>query len=120
MDLEKRREDRVLLSLPVQFKIFDLQKLETDIQDPSLGSQAALRNLSSGGLQVSSDQLFEKGAVLELHVDLPDGGALRSVAKVVWCRKDEKGTGFHSGIQLIPVYEDDLRRLHEYLEKGAE
>lgn len=120
MGSEKRREDRILLSLPVQFKKFDLQKLETDIQDTSLGSRAELRNLSSGGLQIYSPQTLQKGDVLELHVDLPDGGALRSVAKVVWCRRDDSLKGFQSGIQLIPVYEEDLKKLHEYLKKVAE
>jgi hypothetical protein len=120
MDLEKRREDRILLSLPVQFKVFDLQKLESDVQDPSLGYQAELKNLSADGLQVSSHEQFEKGDILELEVKLPNGGHLRSVAKVVWSRKDEKGSGFHSGIQLIPVYEEDLKKLHEFLKRGSE
>ena len=119
MDLEKRREDRILLSLPVQFKLFDLQKLETDIRDASLRSRAELKNLSAGGLQVSSQEPFQKGDVLELHVDLPNGGFVRSVAKVAWCRKDEGGSGYHSGIQLIPVYEEDLKKLREYLEKAS-
>ena|SRR5581483_20386 len=120
MDLEKRREDRILLSLPVHFKIFDLKKLENDVQDPSLGSRAELKNLSADGLQVASGEQFEKGDILELEVKLPNGGHLRSVAKVIWCRKDESDEGFHSGIQLIPVYEEDLKKLHEFLKRGSE
>ena len=120
MDLEKRREDRILLSLPVQFKVFDVQKLEKDVLDPVLGSWAELRNLSADGLQLSSADPFTTGDVLELEVDLPDGGHVRSVAKVVWCRKDSTGKGHHSGIQLIPVFEEDLRRLREFLKKDPE
>ncbi|HVZ82004.1 MAG TPA: PilZ domain-containing protein [bacterium] len=117
MDLEKRREDRVLLSLPVRFKVFDLQRLEKDVQDPSLGSEAELNNLSSSGLQIASTQPFQRGDVLELELDLPETGRIRSVAKVVWCRKDGAGNGFHCGIQLIPVYPEDLDKLHDFLKK---
>lgn len=121
MGPENRKENRILLSIPVRYKVFDLQKLDKDVQDPNLGQEALLQNLSSGGLQVTSVTEFRAGDVLELEIDLPQEGRVRSVAKVVWCRKDGPlAPGhFHCGIQLIPVYESDLEKLNRYLDKGS-
>ncbi len=120
MRLEKRRQNRLLLSIQIQFKVFEIENLEKDIRDPSLNLKAEIQDVSLGGLQVVSENPFEAGDVLELEMEVPGKGRVRSVAKVVWCKKDpEKGVAtYRSGIQFIPVYEDDLKKLEEYLRRG--
>ncbi|HJT24397.1 MAG TPA: PilZ domain-containing protein, partial [bacterium] len=115
MKLEKRRENRVILSVSVQYKVFQLDQLEKDVRDENLGLKAALQNVSLGGLQVVSPAPFRKGDILEIQLDIPGGARVRSVAKVAWCEKDGSGPDYRSGIQFIPVYEDDLRKLVEFL-----
>lgn len=115
MKLEKRKANRVILSISVQYKVFQLDKLEKDIQDETLGLKAALQNVSMGGLQVVSSAPFRKGDILELQLEIPKTGRVRSVAKVVWCEKEGSGPEYRSGIQFIPVYEDDLKKLVDFL-----
>lgn len=43
MHLEKRTENRVLLSLPVRFKIFDLERLPEEVKDGRLGKRHRFR-----------------------------------------------------------------------------
>ena len=119
MKLEKRRANRVILSVTVQYKVFKLDQLEKDVQDEVLGLKAALQNVSLGGLQVVSSISFRKGDILELQLVVPGGGRVRSVAKVAWCEKDGTGPDYRSGIRFIPVYEDDLKKLEEFLKGGG-
>lgn len=119
MKPEKRKSNRIVLSLPVHYKVFQLEKLEKDILDNVLGSRAAIQNLSSGGIQVVSAGPFRPGDVLEMELEVPGSGRVRSVAKVIWCRKEKQAAhDYRSGIQFIPVYEEDLEKLHHYLKKG--
>lgn len=119
MKPEKRKSDRITLSLPVHYKVFQLEKLEKDVLETVLGSRAAIQNVSSGGIQVVSTSPFHAGDVLEMELEIPGGARVRSVAKVIWCRKEKQAShDYRSGIQFIPVYEDDLEKLHHYLKKG--
>ncbi|SRR5579871_6019727 len=119
MKLEKRKANRVILSVSVQYKIFQLDQLEKDVRDEALGLNAALHNVSLGGLQVVSTRAFQKGDILEIQLEVPGGGRIRSVAKVIWCEKDGSGGEYRSGIQFIPVYEDDLEKLEDFLKGGG-
>jgi Tfp pilus assembly protein PilZ len=94
--------------------------LEKDVREDVLALQASLQDLSVGGLRVVSDKSFKMGDILELEIEIPGKGMVRSVAKVIWARTAEGGKGkeFHAGIQFIPVYEDDLAKLKEYVKGG--
>src|SRR5579872_4617672 len=116
MKLEQRKDNRIVLSVPVLYKIFNLENLEKDVQDQTLNFKAALQDLSRGGIQVVSDQAFQPGAVLELEISIPGDKLVRTVAKVIWCRPT--GKEFTSGIQFIPMYEGDLLKLNQYLKEG--
>lgn len=114
--LEKRRADRVLLSLPFHYKIFRLENLEKDVRDETLSLKAAVENVSQGGVQVVSSHPFAVGDVLELELVLPQAGKVRTVAKIVWSREEKGGENrYRSGVQFIPVYEEDLKKLNDYL-----
>ena len=115
MKPDKRKANRVILSVAVQYKVFQLDQLEKDVRDETLGLNAALQNVSMSGLQVVSTAPFRKGDILEIQLEIPKGGRVKSVAKVVWCEKDGSGQDFRSGIQFIPVYEDDLKKLVDFL-----
>lgn len=119
MRLEKRKENRVVLSVPVRYKVYQVEQLEKDIRDQELKSGAEIKNLSIGGLQVVAAQPLPVGGVLELELEVPGKGMVRSVAKVVWSTRDDKAVcEYISGIQFIPVYEEDLQKVQEYLKSG--
>lgn len=119
VSLEHRKNDRVVFSLPVQYKVFELENLEKDVRNNVLGMKAAIEDLSLGGIQVVSKKPFLEGAVLELEVKLPQRGPARTVAKVIWCHEElvEGKKSFRSGIQFIPVFEEDLKRVNEYFKE---
>ena len=120
MKLEQRKNDRVVLSLEVNYKVFQLKNLEKDVQDSTLDLKGAIQNLSLGGVQVVSDRLFQAGEILEMEMQIPGSGPVRTVAKVAWCKPDpaSKSGEFLSGIQFIPVYEEDLRKVRDYFSSG--
>ena len=119
MYLEKRKENRVLLSLPVQFKVFNLEHLSEEVRDGHLDQKAQIQDLSVSGLQVLSAVQLKEGDVMELEMEIPDKGTTRSVAKVVWCREVPPGGAWHCGIHFIPLYEDDLANLKEFFGIGS-
>ncbi len=117
--LEKRKANRIILSIPVCYKVFQLEQLEKDVQDQALRLKAKLQDVSLGGLQVVSPVSFRQGEVLEIELDIPGGARVRSVAKVVWSKRNGTGADFRSGIRFIPVYEEDLKKLEDYLKGGT-
>ena len=121
MKLEQRKDSRLVFSVPVHYKVFNLDNLEKDIQDPTLNFKAVLQDLSLGGIQVVSAHSFQPGAVLELEISIPGEKLVRTVAKVVWCKPASQSNGaeFNSGIQFIPMYEEDLIKLNQYLKGSA-
>jgi hypothetical protein len=119
MKLEQRKDSRIVLSVPVHYKVFNLDNLVMDVQDQALNLKAAIQDLSLGGIQVVSDQAFQPGAVLELEIPILGDKLVRTVAKVIWCRPAPKPNNaeYNSGIQFIPMYEEDLLKLNQYLKK---
>ena len=119
MYLEKRKENRVLLSLPVQFKVYNLERLSDEVKEDRLDHQAQIQDLSVGGLQVLSAVRLNEGDVMELEMEIPGKGIARSVAKVVWSREVPPGGSWQCGIHFIPVYDEDLASLKEFFGIGS-
>jgi hypothetical protein len=120
MRLEKRKANRVVLSVPIQYKVFQLDNLEKSVQDQALNRMAEIQNVSLSGIQVVSPGPFRPGDVMELELEIPGRGSVRSVAKVIWCQPNPAAgpSEYRSGIQFIPVYEEDLHKLQDYLKPG--
>ena len=118
MYIEKRRENRVFISLPVRFKVFDLERLPEEVKDERMVENAQIQDLSLGGLQVLSATRLKDGDVMELEMEIPGKGIARSVAKVVWSREVPPGGSWQCGIHFIHVYEEDLRILNDFFGTG--
>src|SRR5579859_8157777 len=119
VNLEHRKNNRVIFSIPIQYKVFDLKSLEKDVQDNALGLKAAIEDLSLGGIQVVSGKPFKEGEVLELELNVPKAGPTRTVAKVIWSREEanEGKKEYRTGIQFIPVFEEDLKKVKSYFDE---
>ena len=117
MKIERRKDERVSLSLPVRFKVFDLASLEKDVRDQTLKSPAEAQDLSLGGIQVASEEPLRQGDVLELEFEVPGAGRVRTVAQMAWVRQEGEGR-YCGGVRFIPVYEDDLEKIRVYFRKG--
>jgi hypothetical protein len=119
--LEQRKNNRIILSIPLRYKVFHMDNLEKEVREQTLNLKAEIQDLSFGGIQVVSNNPFQPGIILELELEIPGHRLVRTVAKVVWCKpaSSSNGAEFNSGIQFIPVYEDDLMMLNEYLKVGG-
>ena len=113
--IEKRQANRVVFSVTVHYKIFYLERLEKDVRDLTLGLKAKIPDVSLSGLQVVSPVAFRQGDILEIELEIHGGALVRSISKIVWCKKNSKSGDFRSKIRLIPVYEHDLKKLEDYL-----
>lgn len=60
-----------------------IESFEEDIQDGDLGLKASLENLSLDDIQVVSRTVFRNGDILEIQLEIPGRGRVRSVAKLV-------------------------------------
>jgi hypothetical protein len=119
MYIEKRKENRVCLSLPAQFKVFDLGRLPEEVKEGRLEGKAQIQDVSLGGLQVLSAVQLKEGDVMELEMEIPGKGKMRSVAKVAWSREVPPGGSWQCGIHFIPVYEADLEVLNVFFGVGS-
>lgn len=119
---DNRKHRRVSLALPVRYKRFNPASLEADVADDGLPQVASLQNLSAGGVQLVSSEPLGPGDVLELSFELPEHGATRTVAKIVWAREEAEGgrVEYLSGVRFIPVYPEDLARVREYFGLSGE
>jgi hypothetical protein len=117
MRLEKRNNNRLVLSVPIHFKVFQLENLEKDVRDKTLGLKGEVQDMTLEGLLVASSSPFKPGDILELKMEIPGAGAVQTLAKVVWCKPE--AAEYRSGVQFIPVREDDLRKLKEYFGSGG-
>jgi Tfp pilus assembly protein PilZ len=122
VNLEQRKNNRIVFSVPVRYKVFELENLEKDVQNKVLNQRAEIENLSVDGIQVVSERSFKTGDILEVELEISGAEKVRTVAKVAWSRprKENEKEEFCSGVQFIPVFEDDLRRLEEYLRSRKE
>jgi c-di-GMP-binding flagellar brake protein YcgR len=116
MKLEQRKNNRIIQSIPIRYKIFHIENLEREIQDQILNLKAEIQDLSLGGIQVVSEVPFKTGEIIELQLEIPGLGMVQTVAKVMWCsiHQESEKTEYCSGVQFIPVYEEDLKKLKEY------
>jgi hypothetical protein len=121
MKPEKRKNSRVTLSVPIRYKVFQLDNLEKDVREEVLTLRASIQDLSAGGIRVVSEKPFRPGDIIELEMEIPGDRVVRSVAKVAWSEPAPKGKGpeHYAGIQFIPVYEEDLAKLKDYLRSGG-
>ncbi|MBI5547529.1 MAG: PilZ domain-containing protein [Deltaproteobacteria bacterium] len=79
----------------------------------------ASADVSEGGTFLVSDVLFERGEMLQLELDLPQGGTLRCAARVAWVRRfPERGQEAGMGVEFLALQEADQRALDSFL-KGA-
>lgn len=72
-----------------------------EIEEYSEPLQLSLINISSMGLGIVSDKLFEKGSVLELNIKLEEVSYDKVTAKVMWNTK--KGDSYRHGLEIINI-----------------
>jgi hypothetical protein len=77
-------------------------------------------NLSLRGVRIDSDEPLAVGQVLKLEFFFPNGKAREVVARVVWIRKQQPGSGgvYDVGMEFTDLSEAALKELRAVLKRN--
>lgn len=131
--VEKRKHERVISSLKVQFRLLEgdarkvlKQSSYSKTTMDQIGAfaakspvfQAVTRDLSLGGMALVGDQPFPRGGVVEVGLHLPHfKTVLKFAAEVV---RSESFTEMHrtlhrAGLRILAINQEDLDHIGRYL-----
>ncbi len=110
--VERRQQWRLNFTEPVQYR--DLFKA------PRVYSGSLARDLSTGGLQITTAVPLAKDDRLVLLLSLPDSlREIRAIARVAWQRKRPFGSACEHGLQFIEITSEDRDSIAGFVERGV-
>ncbi len=81
-------------------------------------AQAAVgltRDVSRDGLCVNANEPLERGAMVDIEIDLPDDPRpVKTAGKIVWVRRSNEDEGIDYGIQFVSMDPVDKFRVLDY------
>lgn len=117
METPRRRDAQ---RVEVEREIVILQAAAPHEISPKISEKAVIKNISSGGICVVSDECIKKGTVIEADVMLRTSGMekFRAYIKAVWS-KESCGRGcFETGMEFLGIKETDLIILRRYIHRN--
>ncbi len=110
--VERRQLPRLTFTGPLQYR--DLFKA------PRVYSGSLARDLSAGGLRISSSTSFARDDRLVLLLSLPDSlREIRAIARVSWQRERPFASSYESGLQFIEITSEDRDSIADFVERGV-
>ena len=82
-------------------------------------SDAASKNISSGGILMATKERFPSGTILEVELDIPslDGySTVKIQGQIVRTTEAPGGKGYENGISFYKIDEEDEEMLEQFLE----
>ncbi len=114
---ERRRSVRIGTAFTIRYNVAKKRPVNLNAQ---------MKNLSSGGMCIITNEKLQEGMVLSLEFDIPGvKKAIGAEGKVVWGdgKFDERDNAgkriFQTGIQFLTIADDDKEMLANYIEKVA-
>jgi hypothetical protein len=83
----------------------------------SPGKKIRILNLSMGGMRLHSLTKLRVGSIFHTKLNSSRHGAIALKGEVVWSRPKDKGEGYIVGVHFLPMKEDVLRALANFLEE---
>lgn len=83
----------------------------------SQGKNIRILNLSMGGMRLHSLTKLRVGSIFHTKLNSSNHGTIPLKGEVVWSRPKDKGEGFIVGVHFLPMKEDVLRALANFLEE---
>jgi len=112
MFIEKRAFPRYKADFPVKYQLLEDKEEVKAILEHSKKEIAIARDISLGGMQITSEQPLKNGDVLVFEIPLADKSqTLLASAEVVWVN------GNISGLHFLQISNEDLEALKAYLKK---
>jgi len=103
---ERRKAQRLNLSIPVKFKFLSKQKIL---------EETFCRDISGGGIKLRLNKPLDKGERLKTLLYFPDDPKpVSAISKVIWCKESQrtrrKETYFDMGLQHVRIVTKDKKR----------
>lgn len=110
---EKRLHPRLSTEIPVKYWVLEEQKeIESYFEHLEKTKSAKTKDVSLGGMYITTDQPLKKGSILQLEIMIPcREGKLKTYAEVVWTNE------FGGGLKFFILADDDRNCLKSYLKK---
>ncbi len=110
--IERRQQWRSNFTEPVQYR---------NVFKPHEAYSGSLaRDLSVGGLQISTAVPLAKNDRLVLRLSLPDfPREIRVIARVAWQRQRPFGSACEHGLQFIEITSEDRDSIAGFVERGV-
>jgi len=83
----------------------------------SQGKNIRILNLSMGGMRLHSLTKLRVGSIFHTKLNSSGHGAIPLKGEVVWSRPKENGEGYIVGVHFLPMKEDVLKALANFLEE---
>lgn len=83
----------------------------------SQGKNIRILNLSMGGMRLHSLTKLRVGSIFHTKVNSSRQGTIPLKGEVVWSRPKENGEGYIVGVHFLPMKEDVLKALANFLEE---
>ena len=83
----------------------------------SQGKDIRILNLSMGGMRLHSLTKLRVGSIFHTKVNSSRQGTIPLKGEVVWSRPKENGEGYIVGVHFLPMKEDVLKTLANFLEE---
>lgn len=110
--LERRLLPRLNFKEAVQFRNL--------LKSNEVFSGSLSRDLSAGGLRITTAAPFAKDARLVLLLALPGASpVIRAISKVAWNTQKPFGGGYESGLQFIEITSEDRNSIAGFVERGV-
>ena len=111
--VERRQSPRLPYAEPIQYR---------DVFKPhELFAGSLPRDLSAGGLRLTTQRFIAKDARLVVLLCLPDSlRQVRTICRVAWERGHAFGGGYEYGLQFIEMSADDKEAIAGFVERGVQ
>jgi hypothetical protein len=114
LTVEKRRTPRVIVAIPVRFKV-----INQAVDQPKEQKALETLNLSKGGVGLFCLEPLNKGDLLKVEIGVPGATKpLKTFAEVKWCRKmeaEKHRDQYRAGISFMAFRHEDDKLLDEYI-----
>jgi Tfp pilus assembly protein PilZ len=109
LSIEKRRNPRVMVTVPVRFKVINRPDERDKILAELGKAMSQTTNVSSGGIALNTHAKLQRGDLLKLDMELPNQHTqIRTFAEVMWIRPNEDIRELAEvGLQFLAVRNED-------------
>ncbi|MFH1772560.1 MAG: PilZ domain-containing protein [Candidatus Omnitrophota bacterium] len=111
---EKRKFVRLDVGVNVKWKKVPLFSMESSL------NLDVTKDISRGGIRISSDEVLQKDDILQLEITLPTDKIIHATGRVAWSKeygsfKGKRKSKYVAGIIFVKIPKQDKDELHKFM-----